>query len=72
MKNEKNLSLSILITTINENILKVKKTLLPKLIKNKEVDEIIIAHQIFDNKTKPEKLLTKENVKYLSLFEKGV
>jgi uncharacterized protein YbcC (UPF0753/DUF2309 family) len=72
MKKEPNLTLGILITTCNENIKKVKKSLLPKLIKNKGVDEIIISHQIFDNKTKFEKTLTKGKIKYFHMFKKGV
>ena len=72
MKKTNTLTLGILITTCNENIKKVKKNLLPKLIKNKGVDEIIISHQIFDEKTKPEKNLTKGKVKYLFLKNKGV
>jgi hypothetical protein len=67
-----NLTLGILITTCNENIKRVKKDLVPNLIKNKNIDEIIISHQIFDKITKPEKNLTKGKVKYFYMFEKGL
>ena len=72
MKKTNILTLGILITTCNENIKKVKKNLLPKLIKNKGVDEIIISHQIFDKKTTPEKNLTKGKIKYFHIFNNGV
>jgi glycosyltransferase involved in cell wall biosynthesis len=67
-----NFTLGILITTCNENIKRVKKDLVPNLIKNKNIDEIIISHQIFDKITKPEKNLTKGKVKYFYMFEKGL
>jgi hypothetical protein len=47
---EKKLSLGILIVTMNGGIKRVKKELLPQL---KNVDEIIISHQITDE-TLPE------------------
>lgn len=65
MKN--NLTLSVLITTMNDWIYRVKSELLNQL---KYVDEVIISHQITDNNIKPEKEKLWENVKYFYMNEK--
>lgn len=62
-----NITLSILITTMNDWIHRVKKELLPQL---KEVDEVIISHQITDKNIIPEKDILWENVKYYFMNEK--
>lgn len=62
-----NLKLSVLITTMNEWIDRVKKDLLIQL---KEVDEIIISHQITDDTINPETENLWENIKYFYMFEK--
>ena len=72
MKKNKKLTLGILITTCNSNIKRVKKELLPKLIKDNEIDEVIISHQIFDKNIKPEKELIKGKIKYFYMFKKGL
>ena len=69
MENKKNLTLGILITTTNKNIERVKKELLPQL---KNVDEVIISHQVFDGETEPERNLNKKNVKYFYMYDKGL
>lgn len=53
---------------MNQGINRVKKELLPQL-KNCEV---IISHQITDNKTKPEKKSMGKNVKYFYMYDKGL
>ena len=67
----KELTLWIIITTMNNWIKRVKKELLPQL---KNVDEIIISHQIIDKNIIPEKIeeLKKyhKNIKYSVLNEK--
>ena len=68
MKSDK-ITVGILITTTNQGIKRVKEELLPQL---SSADEIIISHQIFDEKTKPEKNLTKGNIRYFHLKEKGL
>ncbi len=71
-KQNKELTLGILITTTNENIERIKKELLSELIKNKSIDEVVISHQIFDKVTKPQKYLTKGKVKYFYMYDKGL
>lgn len=61
-------SFGVLILTINNNIERVKRDLLPQLSK---VEEIVISHQIFDNKTKPSKF-TDKRIKYIVSYEPGV
>ncbi len=65
MKNE--LTLAVLITTMNEWIERVKKELIPQL---KNVDEVIISHQITDKNILPEKEELWKNVKYVFMREK--
>ena len=64
-----NLTLWVLITTMNSWIYRVKKDLLPQL---QGVDEVIISHQITNNFTKPEEKKLWENVKYFFMKEKGL
>lgn len=64
MKN--NLTLSVLITTMNENIFRVERELLPQL---RNIDEIVISHQITDGKEYFLKNFSK-NVKYVFMNEK--
>jgi len=63
---QNNLTLWILITTINSWIDRVKKELIPQL---KNVDEIIISHQITDKNIKPEKEFLWEKVKYFYMYD---
>ncbi len=65
MKN--NITLSILITTMNEKIERVKNELIPQL---KNVDEIIISHQITDKNIIPEEDSLGDNIKYIFMREK--
>lgn len=65
----KNIKLSVLITTMNGWIARVKKELLPQL---KNVDEVIISHQIMDEKTSPEKESLGKNIKYVFMKDKWV
>lgn len=62
-----NITLSVLITTMNEWIHRVKKELLPQL---KEVDEVIISHQITDTNIIPENNILWDNIKYYVMNEK--
>lgn len=64
---QNNLTLWVLITTMNEWIYRVKNELLPQL---KNVDEVIISHQITDWSILPESNNLWENVKYFFMFEK--
>ena len=66
---KKKLKIGILITTTNDKIKRVEKELLPQL---KSADEIIISHQIFDNKTKPSKNLSKGKIRYFYTYSKGL
>ncbi|MDR3168436.1 MAG: glycosyltransferase family 2 protein [Candidatus Peribacteria bacterium] len=66
--NEKKLTLGILINTMNEGIERVKEKLLPQLT---HVDEIIISHQITDERT-PEKEKLGKKVKYVYMYDKGL
>lgn len=52
---------------MNDWIERVKKELLPQL---KNVDEIIISHQITDSYIKPETIDFWENINYVFMFEK--
>lgn len=65
MKNK--LTLWILITTMNSWIERVKKELLPQL---KNVDEVIISHQITDKNILPEEWNLWEKVKYFYMYDK--
>ncbi len=65
----KELKLSILITTINEWIFRVKNDLLPQLL---DVDEIIISHQITNKSMKSQKIIFWDNTKYYSMFKSGL
>jgi len=71
MGKESKLTLWILITTMNYWINRVKKELLPQL---KNIDEIIISHQITDKKIFPENIdnIKKyhKNIKYVFMNEK--
>ncbi len=60
-------TLAILITTMNNWIERVKKELLPQL---KNVDEVIISHQITEKNISPETERLWENVKYVFMREK--
>lgn len=64
---QNNLKLSVLITTMNDRIHRVKNELLEQL---KNVDEVIISHQITDKNIKPELEKLWDNVKYFYMFEK--
>lgn len=64
-----NLKLSVLITTMNWWIQRVKNELLPQL---KEVDEIIISHQITVKSIIPENNILWKNIKYYYMNEKGL
>lgn len=64
-----NPTLSILITTMNEWIERVKKELLPQL---EEVDEVIISHQITRSDILPEIKRLWDNVKYYTLHSRWV
>ncbi|MBS9775345.1 glycosyltransferase [Candidatus Gracilibacteria bacterium] len=66
---ENKLTLGVLITTMNNGIKRVKKELLPQL---KDVDEVIISHQITDENISPEKENLGENIKYVFMREKGL
>lgn len=70
MKNE-NLTLWILITTLDNWINRVWDELLPQL---KNVDEIIISHQITDENLKPESIIElgnyHKNIKYIFMYER--
>ena len=71
MKEKSNITLWILITTMNNGINRVKKELLSQL---KNVDEIIISHQITDKNIIPENIeeIKKyhKNIKYVYMNEK--
>ncbi len=67
--NNKELTLSILITTMNDWIHRVKKELLPQL---NNADEVIISHQITDKNIKPENKPLWKNVKYFFMHDKWV
>lgn len=67
MQNNTNITLWVLITTMNDWIYRVKKELLPQLI---NVDEVIISHQITDWSILPESNTLWDNVKYFCMFEK--
>lgn len=62
-------TLSILITTMNENIQKVKQNLLPSI---RHVDQIVISHQITNEKILPEKGQLWNNIFYTYAKEKGL
>lgn len=62
-----NLTLWVLITTMNYWITRVKKDLLKQL---KNVDEVIISHQITEESIKPEESFLWENVKYFYMYNK--
>ncbi|MFW5704360.1 MAG: glycosyltransferase [Nanoarchaeota archaeon] len=64
------MKISILITTMNDKIKKVKKELLPQL-KKKNV-EVIISHQITESNIKPEINSLGVNVKYFFMYDKGL
>lgn len=64
---QNNPTLWVLITTMNEWIYRVKTELLPQL---KNVDEVIISHQITDKNILPENNNLWKNVKYFFMFEK--
>jgi hypothetical protein len=63
----KKLTFWVFITTMNDWIDRVLKELLPQL---KNVDEVIISHQITDNKIKPKEWKLWKNIKYFFMFEK--
>ncbi|MBA2846973.1 glycosyltransferase involved in cell wall biosynthesis [Methanococcus maripaludis] len=64
----KKLELCVLITTMNENITRVKEELLPRL---KECN-VVISHQITQDHINPEIALFGKNVIYHYLFDKGL
>lgn len=64
---QNNITLSILITTMNDGIYRVKKELIPQL---KNIDEVIVSHQITDKNIKPETKSLGNNVKYVFMREK--
>lgn len=64
---QNNLKLSVLVTTMNEWIYRVKKELLPQLM---NVYEVIISHQITDKNIKPEQEKLWKNIKYFFMKEK--
>ncbi|MBA2862111.1 glycosyltransferase family 2 protein [Methanococcus maripaludis] len=64
----KKLKLCVLITTMNENIKRVKEELLPQL-KNCEV---VISHQITNGSIKPYNEILGNNVKYVYMYDKGL
>lgn len=68
MKN-KTPTLWILITTMNNWIVRVKQELLPQL---KNVDEVIISHQITDKNIIPESKELWSHIKYYHLHNKGL
>jgi len=63
---QNNPTLWVLITTMNEWIERVKKELIPQL---KNVDEVIISHQITDKNIKPKIEKLWEKVKYFYMSE---